>query len=410
MADFTYTARSANGQIQKGTVAAANKAAATSSLKSRALQPLIIKPKGRSGGLNINMTLPGSSGVKSKDLVVFTRQFATMINAGVPMLKSLNTMKEQTESPILKNVVTEVASDVEGGAPLSDALAKHPKIFSSIYVNMVAAGETGGILDEVLNRLATQQEKDSALKAKIRSAMIYPSVIGVVTILAFFILMTFIVPKIGHIITTLGSGKLPIYTRGLLAVSNIMKKPEFILTVVIGVPLLIIVFRRWKKTPKGRYQWHSFLLKLPVIKVIITKVAIARFARIFASLMAAGVSIVDTINTTAGAMGNAVIEKELLDSNKAIKEGGQLSTELAKSPHFPKMVTQMLAIGEETGQTDTIIIKVAEFYEQEVDSVVASISSIIEPVMIIVLGGIVGLIAISVFGPITQISSGAGSK
>lgn len=403
MSDFTYTARSSSGQIQTGTIQAVSVTAATSSLRAKSLQPLIVKPKAK-GGLNMEIKLPGGDRVKGKDLVIFTRQFATMINAGVPMLKSLNTMKDQTESLALKRVVTDVAADVEGGATLSGALAKHPTIFSPIYVNMVKAGETGGILDQVLNRLATQQEKDSAIKAKIRSAMIYPSVIGVVTIIAFFVLMTVIVPKIGHILSTLGS-KLPIYTRILLKVSAIMKSPYFLLAVVIGVPILIYVFRRWKKTPDGRYKWHSLLLRMPIIKTIIVKVAIARFARIFASLMAAGVSIVDAINTTAGAMGNAVIEKELLNSNKAIKEGSQLSKELAKTPHFPKMVTQMLAIGEETGQTDTVIIKVAEFYEQEVDAVVASISSIIEPVMIIVLGGIVGLVAISVFGPITQLST-----
>lgn len=403
MADFTYTARTSDGKIQKGTIAANDKAGASTALREKGLQPLILKPKAKAS-LNMNLKLPGSGGVKGKDLVVFTRQFSTMISAGVPMLKSLNTMKEQTESPALAAVVEKVASDVEGGTQLSDALAKYPKVFTPIYVNMVRAGETGGILDDVLNRLATQQEKDSAIKAKVRSAMIYPSVIGCVTIIAFFILMTVIVPKIGNILETMGSN-LPIYTKILLSISNTMKQPVFILGVVIGVPVVVVIFRRWKKTPKGRYRWHSLLLKLPVIKVIITKVAIARFARIFASLMAAGVSIVDTINTTAGAMGNAVIEKELLSSAKAIREGSQLSKELAKSPHFPKMVTQMLAIGEETGETDVIIIKVAEFYEQEVDTVVGSIASIIEPVMIIVLGGIVGVVAISVFGPITQLSS-----
>lgn len=404
MAEFTYTARGASGQVQKGKVQAADRAAAFASLQARSLQPLIVKPVEKIS-LNMNISLPGSSGVKGKDLVIFTRQFATMINAGVPMLRSLNTMKEQTESPMLKKVISEVAANVEGGSNLSNAIEKHPKVFSKIYVNMVRAGEAGGILDEVLNRLATQQEKDSAIKAKVRSAMIYPSVIGCVTIIAFFILMTFIVPKIGHIIVSVEQGKLPIYTRALLDLSNIMKTPWFILAVVIGVPIIVIIFRRWKKTAAGRYKWHSFLLKVPAVKTIITKVAIARFARIFASLTAAGVPIVDAITTTAGAMGNAVIEKELIDSTKAIKEGSQLSKELAKTEHFPKMVTQMLAIGEETGQTDTIIIKVAEFYEQEVDTAVASISSIIEPAMIIILGGLVGLIAISVFGPITQISS-----
>jgi type IV pilus assembly protein PilC len=219
-----------------------------------------------------------------------------------------------------------------------------------------------------------------------------------------FVLMTFIVPKIGGILESFGTN-LPIYTRILLAVSNVMKSFGFIIGVIICVPILIVLFRRWKNTEKGRYKWHSFLLRIPIVKVIITKTAVARFSRIFASLMGAGVSIIEAIDTTAGAIGNAVIEKELLDCSKAIQAGGQLSTELAKSPHFPPIVAQMMAVGEETGQTDTVIIKIAEFYEEEVDTAVSGLSSVIEPVMIIVLGGVVGLIAVSVFGPITQISS-----
>lgn len=402
MALFTYTARTSGNKTESGEIEADSLELARANLKAKSLQPIILKPKSK--GMNIEIKLPGGDRVKGKDLVIFTRQFSTMINAGVPMLQSLSTMKEQTESIPLRRIVGQVATDVGSGMSLSEALAKHPTVFSSIYVNMVKAGEAGGILDEILNRLAFQQEKDSALRAKVKGAMIYPSVIGVVTVIAFFILMTFIVPKIGGILKSMGSS-LPIYTKILLDISAVMKTPLFMLGAIIGVIVIVIVFKRWKKTIKGRYLWHTLLLKIPVIKNVIAKVAIARFARIFASLMSAGVPIVEAITTTAGAMGNAVIEKELLDSNKAIKEGGKLSVELAKSPHFPKMVTQMLAIGEETGQTDTVIIKVAEFYEQEVDAVVGSISSIIEPVMILVLGGMVGLVAISVFGPITQLST-----
>lgn len=407
MPDFTYTARAGSGVIQKGTISAHSKEAALSSLRSRQLQPIIVKPASK-GGLNMEIKLPGMGGVNSKDLVIFTRQFSTMISAGVPMLRSLSALKEQSESPALKSVLEDVTSSVQGGGNLSDSLAKHPKVFSEIYVNMVRAGEEGGILDKVLDRLAYQQEKDAALKGKIRGAMIYPSVIGVVTLIALFVLMTFIVPKIGGILESFGQ-QLPIYTRILLDVSNIMKSPAFILGVIIGLPILIVAFRRYIKTPKGRYRWHSLLLRIPVVKVIITKTAIARFSRIFASLIGAGVGIVQAIHTTAGAMGNAVIEKELVEASKAIQAGSQLSKELQKSQHFPPIVWQMLAVGEETGQTDTVILKIAEFYEEEVDTAVGALSSIIEPVMIVVLGGIVGLIAISVFGPITKVESSAGS-
>lgn len=408
MPEYSFTARDNGGTIQKGTIEAHSQDAALSALRNRQLQPILVKLAESKKGLSMNITLPGSNGVKGKDLVIFTRQFSTMVSAGVPILRSLNLLKEQSESPALQKVLEQVVADVQGGLNLSDALGKHPKAFSQIYVNMVRAGEAGGILDEVLNRLAYQQEKDAALKGKIRAAMVYPAVIGGVTVIAMFVLMTFIVPKIGAILVSFGT-QLPIYTRILLAISNLMKSPAFIISVVVGIPVLVTVFRRWKKTPKGRYTWDSLLLKVPVVKIIIVKTAIARFSRIFASLMGAGVSIVEAINTTADAMGNAVIEKELKDCSKAIQSGGQLSKELEKTEHFPAIVAQMMAVGEETGQTDKVIIKIAEFYEEEVDTAVGAISSIIEPVMIVVLGGMVGLIAVSVFGPITQIESSAGN-
>ncbi|MDB5166399.1 MAG: pilin biosis protein [Candidatus Saccharibacteria bacterium] len=407
MADFTFVAQTADGRTQKGTIAAHSKDAAIQALRHKHLQPVLVRAA-KASGMNININMPGSTGVKTRDLVVFTRQFSTMISAGVPILRSLSILKEQSEAPRFQTILEEVASDVEGGANLSDAIAKHPKVFTSIYVNMVRAGEAGGILDGVLERLAFQQEKDAALKSKIKAAMVYPCVIAAVTGVAFFVLMTFIVPKIGNILTEMSSAELPIYTRALLSVSHGMQSPFFIVFALVGIPILVVLFKRYIKTPAGRYRWHSVLLRIPAVKDIITKTAIARFSRIFASLMGAGVSIIDAIDTTAGAIGNAVIEKELLDCSRAIQAGSQLSVELQKSPHFPPIVAQMLAVGEETGQTDTVILKIAEFYEEEVDDAVGAISSIIEPVMIVVLGGLVGLIAISVFGPITQISSNSG--
>ena len=406
MPDFNFTAHQKNGQIQKGTINAEDKVAALEALKAKELQPLIVK-EAKKRGLSMEINLPGSHHVKSKDLVIFTRQLSTLVDAGVPLLRSLSLLKDQTESLILKHALEAVVADIQGGTNLSSALGKHQNVFSPIYINMVRAGEAGGILDSVLDRLAIQQEKDSALKSRIRGAMMYPTVIFSVTILAFIILMTFIVPKIGAILTSLSSGKaqLPIYTRALLAVSHTMKQPVFILFILVVLPIVFILFRRYIKTEKGRYRWHSILLKIPAIKVIIVKTAVARFARIFASLMSAGVSIVDAINTTAGAIGNAVIEAELLECSKAVQAGSQLSSELEKSKHFPPIVVQMLAVGEETGETDKIILKVADFYEEEVDEAVAAISSIIEPLMIVVLGGMVGIIAVSVYGPIAQLST-----
>lgn len=403
MSKFQYIATDKTGKATKGTVEADNQEAAVELVRKQGLRLLSIRTSAKGGSLNISI----GGKVKIKDLVIFTRQLATLVNAGVPLVKSLSTLQQQTESAKLKTELEISIKKIEAGSSLGDALSEHKKTFSPIYINMVRAGEEGGILDEVLNRLAVQQEKDAAIRGKIKSAMAYPTVISTITFVAFFFLMTTIVPKIGEIIISLGGSEssLPIYTRVLLKLSEVMKSPPFLISAIIVLPIALILFKRFTKTPKGRYFWHGLLLKLPVVKTLITKVAIARFARTFSSLMGAGVSIVDSINTTAGAIGNAVIEKELTDSAKAVQAGEQLSTRLEKSKHFPPLVSQMLAVGEETGQTDQILLKIAEFYEEEVDAFVGALSSIIEPMMIVVLGSIVGVIAASVFGPISNIST-----
>ena len=404
MTQFQYVATKKNGEMAKGLVDGDDQKSALEAVKKLGLHPLSVHPaKKGTGFLSISI----GSKVKVKDLVIFTRQMATLVNAGVPIVRSLSTLQQQTESQILKKQLGVIVKKVEAGSALGDSLELYPKTFSSIYVNMVKAGEEGGILDEVLNRLALQQEKDAAIRGKIKGAMTYPAVISFITFVAFFFLMTTIVPKIGDIIVSLGGTKdsLPIYTKVLLSISSILKSPIFLVFALVGLPILIVLFKKYTSTKRGRYQWHSLLLKMPVVKTLNTKVAIARFARTFSSLMGAGVNIVQAINTTAGAIGNAVIEKELLDSAKAIQAGQQLSAQLEKSKHFPPLVSQMLAVGEETGQTDQILIKVAEFYEEEVDTFVGALSSILEPMMIVVLGSIVGVIAASVFGPISSISN-----
>lgn len=405
MAKFEYTAIDKEGNKKSGVIEAKDSATARNNLARLGVKPLVVKKEKKS--LNeINIPGIGSEKVKTKDLVVFTRQLATMVNAGVPLVRSINTLTIQTESDGLRRHLKQVSKDIESGEAFADALAKHPKVFNSIYVNMVRAGETGGILDEILKKLSEQQEKDAAIRGKIKSAMTYPSVILTITTVAFFFLMTTIVPKIGEIIVGLGGTEdsLPVYTKVLLKLSAVMQTPGFLVAVLVGVPLGIVLFKRWTSKPAGKYQWHSILLKLPIVKTLITKVAVARFARTFASLNTAGVSIVNAINVTAGAIGNAVIEKELKDAAKEVQAGVQLSDQLQESRFFPPLVAQMMAVGEETGQTGEVLLKVAEFYEEEVDAFVEALSSIIEPMMIVVLGGIVGVIAASVFGPISNIS------
>lgn len=406
MADFSYTAVNAAGKHISGTIAALSREEAVKNLRDQGAHPLTVEVAGKKG---FSLGLGKSKKVKSKDLVIFTRQLSTMISAGVSLPATLTTLAEQAESKTFKEIITSVNRDVEGGTPLGESMSKFPHAFNDIYVNMVKAGEAGGILDEILKKLAKQQEKDSAIKAKVKSATTYPLVLLGITIMAFFVLTIFVVPKIGDLVLNLGGphAKLPIQTVVMLGVSKFIRHDWFIVAgVFIGGPM---IFNRWRRTTKGKQKFDAILLKLPVIKIIVTKVAIARFARTFASLMAAGVTVLESLQVTAHALGNYVIEQELLAASKEVKEGKQLSQTLAKSEIFPKIVSQMLAVGEETGKTDEVLSKVAEFYEEEVDAVVSSLSSILEPIMIVVMGAMVGLIAASVIGPITSLNQSIGS-
>lgn len=406
MGQFSYSARDKSGAIMKGTLFAADRPAATASLAEKGLTPILVKEQaGENSGGGIKGILGNISlgaKVKTSDKVIFSRQFATMINAGVPIVQSLNILRQQSESKKLKATVADVAKQVEGGSTLANALAMHPEVFNAIYVNMVKAGELGGILDQVLDRLATQQEKDAAIVSKVKSAMIYPAVITTATVGAFFFLMTVIVPGLASIFDSLGSS-LPIYTRVLLATSKFMVHGWYIiLGAGVGAGIL---FNRWHKTTNGKRTVDKIMLKLPILGPILVKVNVARFARTFGSLMASGISVLDAINATKSALGNTMYQDDLAAMAQKVKNGRPMSEQIRDSKYFPAIVGQMLSVGEETGQLDTILLKLAEFYEAEVDTVVAGITSIIEPILIIVLGGMVGFIVISVFGPISNLSS-----
>jgi type IV pilus assembly protein PilC len=400
---YTYTALDKTGKKITGSIEASNVAFANESLKNRGLKPLGMKVEG--GMLSGSPFSKANKKVKPKELMVFTRQLSTMINAGVPLVRSMATLQAQTENPGFKKHIAGVSKDVEGGMAFADALEKHPTVFSPIYVNMVRAGEAGGILDAILLKLAIQQEKDAHIRGKFKSAMTYPIILLSITFLVFIGLMVIVMPKLGKIIKDLGgpNAELPPLTQVMLAISHFMTSQWYIL---IGGLIIISFFsKRYFSTPKGRRKRDQMLMKVPVLKDVIKKVAIARFARIFASLMSAGVNVVDSLTITSKAIGNAVIEDELMLASKAVVNGQQLSVPLSNSKVLPPIVSQMMAIGEETGQTDEILIKVADFYEEEVDAVVESLSSILEPIMIVVMGTMVGLIAASVIGPISKLSS-----
>ncbi|MCA9324238.1 type II secretion system F family protein [Candidatus Saccharibacteria bacterium] len=403
MSKFEYTATGDDGKQHSGVLEAADEASARSSLVRLKLKPLVIKKsEKKKGEINIGF-LSKANKVKAKDLVIFTRQLATMINAGVPLVRSLSTMQAQTESEGLKKHLTQISKDVEGGMAFADALEKHSDVFNPIYINMIRAGEAGGILDEILKKLALQQEKDAAIRAKFKSAMTYPMVLISITVIVFVMLMTVVVPKVGTIIADLTGGELPTMTKVMLGISHFLIDFWFIhIGVIVGGTIYL---RKFLKTPKGREVRDKLLLRLPGINIIVTKIVVARFSRIFASLMGAGVSVLDALEVTSKALGNVVVEKELLAGAKSVANGEQLSTSLNESRVFPPIVGQMLGIGEETGQIDSVLIKVADFYEEEVDAAVDGLSSILEPILIVVMGGMVGLIAASVIGPISSLAN-----
>lgn len=405
MAAFSYSAKDKTGKRIKGTVEASSAAVASQQLRKRNLQPISIKKANHGSFLDDLPLGKNKQKIKLKDMVVFTRQLATMINAGVPLIRSLATLQAQTENPNFKNRITQITKDIESGSNFADALEKHSEVFSPIYINMVRAGEAGGILDEILKKLALQQEKDAKIRGKFKSAMTYPIILLTITSSVFIVLMAFVMPRIGKIIIDLGGpdAELPALTRVLLGISDFMVGQWY---VILGVTLVTVYFlRRYVKTTAGRRKKDELLLKVPILKTVIIKVAIARFARIFASLMSAGVSVTETLRVTSKAIGNAVVEDELLLATKTVENGQQLSNSLADSKVFPQIVSQMMAVGEETGKTGEILLKIADFYEDEVDVTVDSLSSILEPIMIVVMGVMVGLIAAGVIGPISSLSS-----
>jgi len=406
MPRFAYVAVDSQQKAINGLTDLPDRASVIAALTKQQLRPVSIKEvavKKGFGGIDLN-NLFQSNKVKPDQLVIFTRQLSAMVGAGVPLLRSLSSLEKHAEDPVLKKTLAFVIKDVEGGNSLGNALSKFPTSFNDIYVNMVRAGETAGILDDILKRLAYQQEKSSAIRKKIKSAMAYPVVLIVITVLAFFGLMLFVIPQIGSILTDLGGpdAKLPGITLFMLSVSHVITSYWFIILPVIGGAVYAII--RYIGTTKGRRNFDALLLKIPGVKNIVKKMAIARFARTFSALMGAGVAVLECLEVTSRAVGNTLYQEALQHAASEVKNGRPLSAVIEENPLFPAIVGQMLAVGEETGQTDVVLVKVADFYEEEVDLAIESISSIIEPTMIVIMGSMVGLIAASVMTPIAQLS------
>jgi type IV pilus assembly protein PilC len=340
--------------------------------------------------------------VKADELVIATRQLSTMVNSGMSLLRSLYVIEEQTENDKLRDVWIDVRKDVEAGLALSDALAKHPDLFNDLYVAMVQAGETGGILDSTLVRVAEQLEKDAALRRQIKAAMIYPALIGGFALVVLFALVAFLVPVFEKIFKDFG-GELPAITKFTVWLSHMVTQRWY---VMFGVAFATVwIFRKWKNSERGRMQWDRLKLKFPMkIGDIVQKVALARFSRTFSGLIAAGVPMLEAIDITGKTSGNKVVEKAMDDVRESVKKGGSLTAPMAAVPEaFPVMVTQMIGVGEETGALETMMTKVADFYEEQVEAAVKALTSILEPIMIVVVGAIVGFIVIAMYLPMFKV-------
>jgi type IV pilus assembly protein PilC len=342
-------------------------------------------------------------GVKMRSLQIFSRQFATMIQAGLSVVTSLVILEEQTEDKVLAEVTRQVRMDVEGGALLSEALARHPKVFSRLYVAMVEAGEAAGILDTVLDRVALQIEKEAAIRRRVKGAMIYPSLVFGFAVCVLIGMLLFLIPTFSQLFAQL-NGQLPFLTRVVVAMSDAMRHRWYIVfPLLAGIPF---AFRSWKQTESGRDAWDRIKLQIPLrIGDTVLKITMARFTRTLSSLVAAGVDIIKALDITAQAAGNVVISDALTEVRLRVHEGVPIAQPIAENPIFPPMIGQMVKVGEETGELDTMLTKIADFYEEEVDVAISSLTSIIEPVMIIGVGAIVGVIILSMYLPIFKLYS-----
>jgi len=390
---FAYQGRTPQGSTA-GEIEAPDRGAAVGELRRRQMFVTRIREKPKA----VSISLPGwERKVKDKDLAIFTRQFATMIDAGLPLVQCLLILAEQSESKRLREVTAKSAHDVESGSTLADALKKHSRVFDELYVNMVEVGEAGGILDVVLGRLATYIEKVAALKRKIKSAMVYPATIVSVAFLVVIFMLTFVIPTFASMFSSLGAD-LPLPTQIVIGLSNFVQR--FILLILAAVVGFIIALRSYYRTEQGKSLIDALLLKLPIFGVLIRKVAVARFTRTLGTLVSSGVPILEGLRITARTAGNKVVEKAVMATRANVAAGRTIAEPLKHTTVFPPMVVQMVAVGEQTGALDAMLSKIADFYDDEVDTAVNTLTSLLEPLMIVFLGVVIGGLVIAMYLPI----------
>ena len=389
MPAFTYTARTSNGELRTATIDAPSREEVVAQLRRQRMSIVKVdenaKPKAKKGS------------IKMRDIVIFTRQFSTMINAGLPLVQALDILAKQSENKALSAATREIVFDVESGHTVADALSKHPHAFTELYVNMVAAGEAGGILDTILMRLATFMEKNDALIRKVKGAMIYPAVIMSVAVIAITVLLIFVIPVFESMFASVGLA-LPMPTRVVIGLSKFLKTYWYLLGG--GMAAAVWLFRRYYATPNGKLAVDRFMLRMPVLGDVLRKSAVSRFTRTLGTLISSGVSILDGLEITAKTAGNRVIQDAIMASRASIAGGDTIAAPLQKSNVFPPMVISMIAVGEQTGGLDEMLSKIADFYDEEVDAAVSGLLSLLEPVMIVFLGVVVGGMVVAMYLPI----------
>lgn len=395
---FEWSGKTRKGLIEKGEITANSKEEVLDQLRKRNIMPTLVKQKEKKplfGGLSFG------GGVGDKDIVIFTRQFSTMIDAGLPLVQALEILSTQVENKFLAKTLETIKNDVEAGSTYADALKKHPKAFTDLYANMVAAGESGGILDTILNRLAAYMEKAMKLKKKVKGAMVYPIVVSSIAVICIAVIMIFVVPTFSKMFTQMG-GTLPLPTLLVIKMSNFLAGLGGMLT-GLAIVAFIIAFKQIRKTEKGQAVTDRIFLRLPIFGIMLRKVAVAKFTRTLGTLISSGVPILDGLEITAKTAGNKVIEYAVMDVRQAVSEGKTLAEPLVKSKVFPPMVTHMIAVGESTGALDAMMNKIADFYDDEVDASVNNLTAMMEPMLMVFLGGSVGFIVIAMYLPIFKL-------
>lgn len=405
MGVFEFQAKTEDGRVVRGELEANNEAEARIRMRAQRLTPLRLAVKGGGGEFDFRKLAIFADSVSLKDLQVFTRQFAVLVSAGVPIVQSLDAMARGARSAGMSNILRSVCADVERGRRLGDALASRPAVFDRLYVNLVRAGEEGGVLDAVLNRLATYIETSVKLRAKVKGAMFYPAAIMVVAAIVISFIMVYVVPKMSEMFTKSGQ-ELPALTTMVINISNFFQSYWYVL--IAGAVAIPLSLKMYYDTPDGRKVCDAVFIEIPVFGDLIKKAAIARFSRTLSTLLTSGVRIIDALEISSATTGNWMIEKALLETKEAVSRGKTLAEPLTKIPYFPNMVTQMISIGEQTGNIDQMLAKVADFYEDEVNNATDAVTSLMEPLLMVVLGGIIAVIVIAMYLPIFNLANTVG--